>query len=236
MRGTIKKNKHHGCLGNYYGFGVTSKYLIDSNNISIGIFSGNENDTNPVLKTLLDILKSDICFIIKRMQSALPDAIYCGYSLMASMIMILKQNKAQCNGLWSIIDHKGSIHDDINLSSLVCENAETLKLHQEIDSSYTLISVPTWDKDTFIKHKKIKVKANFIFSWTSESFNERNKRNCTIQMSDGTSILFSGYGLYHRQHRTNDGIFWNYGTYQNKKLYNSLRKSIIRNIKDNQVN
>ena len=236
MRGTIKKNKHHGCLGNYYGFGVTSKYSIDSNNLSIGKFSGNENDTNPVLKTLLDILKSDICFIIKRMQSALPDAIYCGYSLMASMIMFLKQNKAQCNGLWSIIDHKGSIDDDINLSSLVCENAETLQLHQEIDSSYTLISVPTWNKDTFIKHNKIKGKANFIFSWTSESSNDRDKRNCTIQMSDGTSILFSGYGLYHRQHRTNDGIFWNYGTYQNKKLYNSLRKSMIRNIKDNQVN
>ena len=38
--------------------------------------------------------------------------------------------------------------DDSNLSTSnwICENAGTRDFHQELDSSYTIVSVPHWDR------------------------------------------------------------------------------------------
>lgn len=69
--------------------------------------------------------------------------------------------------------------------------------------------------------------ANFIFKWQSIK-EKQNLMYLPIEMDDGVSIFFSGYGCYHRQHRTNDGVFWNIASYQNRQFYHKLRMSIIR--------
>ena len=70
------------------------------------------------------------------------------------------------------------------------------------------------DEDTFELEEFMKETENLMY--------------LPIEMDDGVSIFFSGYGCYHRQHKTDDGVFSNIASYQNRQFYHKLRMSIIR--------
>ena len=116
----------------------------------------------------------------------------------------------------------------IMTSNWVCGNAEMTNFHQETDGSYTLLSVPFWDMND-LRSKNITLgNANFVFKWTSSNVEQSEQRYLPIKMSSGVSIFFSGFGCYHRQHRTDTEMFWNIGSYQNRSFFQNLKKSIIR--------
>ena len=139
---------------------------------------------------------------------------------------------SQCSKLIDIIEEANRNINNVSVSNWICENAHTKLFHQEFDSSYTLIATPFWDIDCFNESKTLKGEANFVFKWTSCSLPSNEQKYLPLTMKDGINILFSGFGCYHRQHRTNKGLFWNIACYQNSQFYDKLRASIIRLISE----
>ena len=227
----IRTDKHHGCKGDYYGYGLISKYKT-RNKLSVFEFKGNEKDDEDI-KSIISVLKYDIEYIISQISRIIPLSVQCGFALMSSMNDIIHQFPTECEELIQLLNLEGVEGSMMCTSNWVCENAETLKFHQEIDSSYTIISTPYWNTELMNKQDKRdgvvcnKGSANFIFKWQSIK-EKQNLMYLPIEMDDGVSIFFSGYGCYHRQHRTNDGVFWNIASYQNRQFYHKLHMSIIR--------
>ena len=99
-------------------------------------------------------------------------------------------------------------------------NTVTKHFHTEDDVTYTIIDVPSQAKRT---------KSNqyhFLFQFSK-------KFNIGIPMHIGTTIVFSGKLLTHRQSsmmldNTDDDLFFNFGSYRNKKLHNHIKKSLKR--------
>ena len=96
----------------------------------------------------------------------------------------------------------------------------TEELHTEDDVTYTVIDVPLQGKS------KTGTKYHFLFQFN-------NKYNLSLPMTPGTSIIFSGKLLSHRQScnvykPTDDELFFNFGAYGNKKLYNHIKQSFKR--------
>ena len=232
MRGVSVANKtkslkHHGCRGKYYGFGLIAKYNIRFN-LSIYEFAGNHEENKIELKNIVNTLRNDIEFIMKRNLRALPFGIYLGYSIMFAYVNIIKKHQSLCLELNNLLRLNGIEDNGIMTSNWVCENAETMNFHQETDGSYTLLSVPFWDMND-LRSKNITLgNANFVFKWTSSNVEQSEQRYLPIKMSSGVSIYFSGFGCYHRQHRTDTEMFWNIGSYQNRSFFQNLKKSIIR--------
>ena len=94
-------------------------------------------------------------------------------------------------------------------------NAVTKHFHTEDDVTYTIIDIPSQAKRT---------KSNqyhFLFQFSK-------KYSIRIPMNIGTTIVFSGKLLTHRQSsmifdNADDDLFFNFGSYGNKKLYNHIK-------------
>ena len=227
LRGSRRNSKHHRCIGKYFGFGIISKYNV-SENLSVGYFAGNTKECDSV-KEVIGILKQDLCHSIEQFKGSIPMLLYCGFSLTSALIQIIQLNKKHCWKLSQMIENNGISVDGISISNWICKDAQTLDFHQEYDSSYTFISVPYWEKKNKEDNtEQRKGTANFIFKWTTNDEDNYLHRYLPLKMTDGITIFFSGYGCYHRQHRTNNGTFWNFASYQNRTFFQKLRKSIIR--------
>ena len=107
-------------------------------------------------------------------------------------------------------------------------NAVTKELHTEDDVTYTVIDVPLQMK------RKENIKYHFLFQFSK-------KFNISVPMITGTTIIFSGKLLTHRQscnvfNTTDDDLFFNFGSYGNKKLYNHIKQSFLRHNAVNNFN
>ena len=226
MRGTETNTKHHGTMGDYYGIGVINKYALEDG-ISIGKFAGN-NRNNTHVRSAIDTIADDIAYTMSRLQRSFPLALYCGFILVNSLLQVSREFPSECSRFIDLIEDARENINKISVSNWVCENAQTKEFHQEYDSSYTMISVPFWDVNTFEASKTIKGEANFLFKWTSNDLSEDDQKYLPLQMKDGITILFSGFGCFHRQHIAKTGVFWNIASYQNGSFYSKVRSSIIR--------
>ena len=111
-------------------------------------------------------------------------------------------------------------------SCQVCVNAQTKLFHTELDSTYTIISVP---------------KQNICYyNQTSFEFKIKETEIISIPMTCGTSFAFSAHMLTHKQtaniSKGYDGTlpFINIASFGNKRLFTHLRKSLHRyEMKDN---
>ena len=116
---------------------------------------------------------------------------------------------------------KTSGSDVVICQSSLSVNAVTKEQHTEDNVTYTTISVPMQDT------KSADRKYYFIFKL-------KNKYNVSVPLNEGTTILFSSKLLTHRQtcngcEATDDELSFNFACYGNKKLYNHIRNSFIRN-------
>ena len=111
------------------------------------------------------------------------------------------------------------------VNSHLCVNAFTAQRHTELDSSYTLISVPNqldpeWNKVC-----------------TKFHFHIQPNKQIIIPMKEKVCFVFSGYMLTHNQSNNvqvenNDDIqFINIATYSNKRLFDNMKKSLKRTLK-----
>lgn len=103
--------------------------------------------------------------------------------------------------------------------SSVCINAQTSEFHTENDCTYIVINVP---KQDHLMKADSKVDYHFIFKL-------REKENIGIKLIRGTSFIFTGKCLTHRQNcskliSNNDGLFFNFASYGSHKLYSHIKK------------
>ena len=230
MKGSETNEKHHGCDGTYFGFGLVAKYAIQED-LSINSFAGNNQRTRPMIDSLMRKLKH----LMNNQQSVVPLSLYCGFLLTNTMIELSRKYPEDFPQLRRILQENNISRNAISCSNWICHNAQTRNFHQETDSSYTFITVPYWHPDYYKPEMKWynKGSVNFMFKWTSKALDEAESRFFPLEMSDGISIMFTGFGCYHRQCRTNNGTFWNFASYQNKRFYDNLRLSIIRCLRKN---
>ena len=170
--------------------------------------------------------------MFERSYRMLPNGIYCCFAIISAIYELISKYPQHCKVLLDLFEVEGVDANKMCVSNWACKNAETLKFHQEIDSSYTMLSVPFWNKEELI-HDGLKIgTASFIFKCVT-NYCDQNVMYLPIKMDEGISIYFSGYGCYHRQHRTGDRHeFWNLASYQNRSFWYKLCKSIQRCVTD----
>ena len=117
----------------------------------------------------------------------------------------------------------GNINIDYSLLSnfrlyaaQVCINAETKYFHTEMDQGPTFIAVPFQER---VRENRF----NFIFRIN-------NTKHIQLRMIPGTSFLFSGCLLTHRQECEKNGKtnFFNVASFCNKRLFDHIRQSFMR--------
>ena len=83
----------------------------------------------------------------------------------------------------------------------------------------------------YVDHKSSPVYYEHRGRYTS-SFNWDNKNdtcpNISFQLDQGTSVYFLGPSCSHQQQVIEDGLFLNFSTYHNKRLFSNIKNSIKR--------
>ena len=112
------------------------------------------------------------------------------------------------------------------LNAHLCLNAQTRVKHTECDSSYTIISVPPQEKEKTVKG---------MYNKAEFEFNISNEEAVVIPLRMGTTLVYSGYLLTHRQQirKLNEDVkpFINVVSYNSQKMFNHLMESFCREIK-----
>ena len=112
------------------------------------------------------------------------------------------------------------------LNAHLCLNAHTKMKHTECDCSYTTISVPP--------HEVEKTKKG-IYNKAEFEFNISDSEAIVIPLDIGTTLVYSGFMLTHRQQirRLNENVkpFVNLVSYNSQKMFNHLMESFRREIK-----
>ena len=143
------------------------------------------------------------------------------------MLHVIQRNKDLMSDAISLINEIGIKMNNISLSNWICKNAYTGEFHQDKDSSYSLICVPFINHSESSHFKAKKGQYGFTFCWDRD-----NKSGIKFKLDPGVSIYFLGSICNHRQYVINDGEFCNFTSYQNRRLYSSLKCSISRLLND----
>ena len=112
------------------------------------------------------------------------------------------------------------------LNAHLCLNAQTRVKHTECDSSYTIISVLPQEKEKTVKGR---------YNNAEFEFNISNEEAVVIPLRVGTTLVYSGYMLTHRQQirKLNEDVkpFINVVSYNSQKMFSHLMESFRREIK-----
>ena len=110
-------------------------------------------------------------------------------------------------------------------ASSLCVNATTNIFHNEMDCTYTLISVPL--------QKKSMMSYQFLF-WLNDA------NILGIKLNPNVAMFFSGLLVTHRQDKfvntrngNNNDIFMNVSSYGNQRLFCHIKKSFQRTTGNN---
>ena len=207
-------NKHHGSNGCYYAYGNKAYYGMVGNS-SVSQYTSKNCGLIPCLEGLCvtELSQMELQCGITELQHHIPNL----PSLISPIISIahaqqkvkgdinLKEISSSKDGLWQIN---------------MCVNAETTQYHIERDCTYTIIHVP--------QQVKYNVSSKYHFM-----FKTADDMNIAIPMQAGSTILFTGQFLTHRQSGPSDstadsGTFFNFSSYGNEKLFRHIKKSLGR--------
>ena len=219
--------KHNMSYGRYYGFGLTNKYTRSENGITFGHFSRRGDSLKQESNNLESKIRLIFNTLASTLNSTLPGSINAGNNAIKSLIDIgrKKSNNKAFKELTKT-DQFGSSKNQYH-SIWLCENARTEQFHQELDSSYTMISVPYYDNNI---SKQCSVKYKFQFRWCLS--NDSNTTGIDFILEEGTSLFYNGLGLFHRQLPNSldfeSSTFWNFSMYHNERLWNTIYQSIYK--------
>ena len=205
-------NKHHNCEGSYFSWGNKANYGMVGNS-SIGQYATKNTHSAPMYgRTIVEMMNTELKSSIFRMKNVIRDidkmvapVMKIAYDLQAKQGDIgIKKMNASDAGVWQ---------------SSLCVNAITKGWHTENDVTYTIISVPF--QEVTSKDRDY----HFLFKLQS-------KYTLSVPLKEGTTVLFLGKMLTHRQscnalHADDDQLFFNFASYGNKKMHNHIRKSFI---------
>jgi len=118
--------------------------------------------------------------------------------------------------------HKTPSFKDGLWQSSISVNGRTNEFHTENDSTYTVIAIPKQEEFSKRKHEY-----SFIFKF-------KEKHNISIRLTEGTSFLYSGKLLTHRQScnlpiQMKDEVFINFASYGTQRLFSHIKKTMMRN-------
>ena len=206
-------NKHHDCKGLYFSWGNKANYGRKGNS-SVGQYA-----TKSSLKaklcgnTIMEMMNLELKASIMRLNRV--------FNNMHTMITpVMHIAHAMQSNVGNIGIQRTSASDAGVWQSSLCINAVTKGWHTENDVTYTIISVP------YQTERNHDIQYHFLFKL-------QGKYTLSIPLNEGTTVLFSGKMLTHRQSSnvfdtTYDDLFFNFASYGNKKMYNHIRQSFIR--------
>ena len=199
LKGSVlSKSKHFGCEGNYYGFGSVAKYNI-KNNLSVFQFAQKKDMNQNIIHKMIDTMSENIDYSFGRISSSFPNITNYSFSMMEATNVILQENDKSTHHLSKEILKCGVDKNCISTSNWVCQNAATKEFHQELDSSYTIVTVPQWDHEDLKLNNKFIGRTKFVFKWTNDT--EINQSYFPIELTDGLSMSFTGFSCSHCQER-----------------------------------
>ena len=217
--------KHNMSYGQYYGFGLTNKYIRSDNGLTFGHFRRNWDTSSQENNNLESKVRIIFNSLAATLNSILPGSINAGNNAIKSLIDI-GRNKSKNKSFKEVTKSNkfGNINQQYH-SIWLCENARTELFHQELDSSYTMIAVPYYDDKL---SKKCSVKYKFQFKWCLPT--EKNTKGIDFNLDEGTCLFYNGLGLFHRQipngFNFESSTFWNFSMYHNERLWNTIYQSI----------
>ena len=151
---------------------------------------------------------NDLSTLIPTIRSVISPVLETCYDLQTDAIKLnMKEVLSSKDGCWQ---------------SSLCVNAITKQFHTEKDCTYTLISIPSQESNCEDKNAN---RYDFIFK-----INDR--KHLSIKLTPGTSFIFSGLYLTHRQNMSIGKLidpecnFFNIASYGNKRLFTHIRKTI----------
>ena len=217
-------HKHNRSFGQYYGFGITNKYSIQSG-LSFGNFRSIKKEDFQLEETIRNKLKFQFYHMMNRIDFVLPNLVAYGNQQIKDLI-----DFGRCCSLNETFitktDPSNFILDGC-FSTWVCKNARTELFHQEIDSSYTLIGSPINCTNV---NEESNGKYKFQFRWNSIDCD--NTHGIDIALFSGIALYYNGFCLFHRQVPScpnfESMIYWNLSMYHNHRLYSSISSSIHR--------
>ena len=204
-------NQHHASSGYYYTYGNKDNYGMLGKS-SISSYSTKKCEIQSQLRgaCITEMSQMDLELGIKELSKYLPTL----PSIISPIVTVahemqetegninLKEMTSSKSGLWK---------------SNICVNAGTAEFHVESDCTYTLIHVPRQS------YPRKADKYLFIFKLSEQC-------HVSIPMVIGTSILFSGQFLCHRQSQPHtsvigDDVFINFLSYGNLRLFRHIENS-----------
>ena len=215
-----KSFKHNDSCGHYYAYGNKGNFGMKGHS-SVGQYSFKSRKGNK--KQSMQSLKNKMMQYLASAEQS------------KGIINISKFLPSIHNHIAPIINKAAAIQrkkGNINLlhvpgceegcwKTSVCVNAETKLFHTEDDCGYTVITVPKQATNGVGNY-------HFLFMLQPKCY-------IGIKMNINVSFVFSGHLLTHRQHCSmNDGYnssnlnFINCSSYANKRLFNHIKKSLLR--------
>ena len=215
---------HFDTSGKIFGLGFGPKYLIDEKtNLSIGEFSMKKKSISGEDLSNQILLKKKI-FEFSRQSF---DNIFSSFNA-AQRSFSPNISKLQIH--FDLFDSKKMDEKYLQkkgiLNAHLCLNAQTRMKHTKCDASYTTISVPPHEKEKTITG---------MYNKAEFEFNISDCEAIVIPLEIGTTLVYSGFMLTHRQQirRLNDNVkpFVNIVSYNSQKMFNHLMESFRREIK-----
>ena len=149
--------KHNQSYGSYYGFGIINTSFIN-NGISFGLFKNySRNNKHFINHHQMNYFKLKFSSIVTSLNNKFPDLVTAGNSLISSLI---DYGRNKCNNpAFHYVTSPFNYLGTNSYSGWICFNARTENFHQELDASYTLISIP------YIESKNKQSSAEYKFQF-----------------------------------------------------------------------
>ena len=206
-------NKHHQSTGHYFSWGNRGNYGMLENS-SVGGYACKRGDKAKMNSEFIEfMMNTELISAINKMKKILPIL----PSVVAPVIRVAHELQSTVGDI--NIQKPYGTNVGVWQSSLSV-NAVTKVMHTWDDVTYSTISVPLQEVHSTER------KYHFMFQLN-------HKNIMSLPLIEGTTLLFSGKLLTHRQscnafESTDDELFFNFASYGNKKLHNHIRKSFIR--------
>jgi hypothetical protein len=214
--------KHFGLYGKSFGFGAQASYLkVDSNNwSSVGEYVERNRKCEPILKKgVACVVENWIAKGIEEASTKISE--YMGGNPVRDGCIMLKTIQKEWDKLTvQTADHRRFIGKTYFTSVYLNVNGGTSKAHQELDSTYTMISVPAqqieWDVSVSLLQFHFKLSKG---------------ENTSIPLAPGSHLFFNAFLLSHFQEckpSPKENLMYNVSAYGNRQLVNNLQTSLTR--------
>lgn len=178
-----------------------------------------------LVKKLKDYSALIIDHFLTQQERMIPSSIKAGFSLFHALYSICYKEQFKCKKIIDLLESSGITKEHFSLCNWICFNAFTGLYHQDDDSSYSMICVPNLNYKQSPVYSEMRGSYKFSFKWNP---NIGDDSSISFLLEPGISIYFLGTSCSHRQEVIKEGIFLNFSSYQNRRLFSNMLQSLKR--------